>query len=225
MNRVRASRIGAVVQWLVRALSGEWMLSWKPHTANGGTVVAARTIWLSFWLYGTAFLFRTRFAEGKSAILDFRQGLADFVDTLPWLATIFGATYIAFYTRFASQWSYVAALYNQLLATETGLKDPSERQLEALAAWKAGFIEDAEELHLAAKPMFLIAVVQWGEDHRVAEKFAQNTVGGRDRLRDLLARLRLIRRTASTKSRAFQAKQARRRRRAGRFKSRHPDNR
>lgn len=71
-----------------------------------------------------------------------------------------------------------------------------EGQLETMASWKAAFIEDAEDLHLASKPMFLVAVHDWGTDARVASKFVRNTVGGGTRLNALLKRLELIRQQA-----------------------------
>src|SRR5690606_27947217 len=96
----RATPAGTIVQQLVGLLSGEWILSWTPYTANGGTVVAARAIWLSTWIFGSAFLVKTSLGEGKVAEFDLRQGAADFVEILPWLGAIFAGVYAALYTRF-----------------------------------------------------------------------------------------------------------------------------
>jgi hypothetical protein len=54
------------------------------------------------------------------------------------------------YARFSSQWSYLAGVYNQIKAAEcrTGFQET------VLAQWKAGFIEDAADLHLLRKAMF-----------------------------------------------------------------------
>jgi hypothetical protein len=189
-HNVRGSWVGWIFDHLVSFFSGEWILNWTPYTANGGTVVTARTAWLSFWIYFAAFLLRTTLAEGKTDVIDMRQGIADFVETLPWLATIFGAVYIAFYSRFSSQWTYLANLYNQIVQTQISIPpDLREQNGDLIASWKAGFIEDAEELHLAAKPMFLVAIRNWAAEPLVAQKYALNTVGGAARLNALLDRL------------------------------------
>lgn len=182
---------------MVSFLSGEWILEWSPHTANGGTVVAARSLWLTFWIFLPAFLLRATLGEGRGPEFDLRQGAADFVELLPWLAAIFAGVYAAFYTRFSSQWTYLANLFNQIVQTQLTLPEvPHAAQLDTMASWKAAFIEDAEDLHLAAKPMFLVAVHDWGTDPTVANKFARNTVRGEERLTALLERLRSIRKRA-----------------------------
>lgn len=147
--------------------------------------MTVRSLWVTFWIYLPAFLLYTRFSDGKIGAFDLRQGAADLVTTLPWLATIFGAAYAAFYTRFSSQWTYLANLFNQIVQSQLMMPlDNLDDRQETLASWKAAFIEDAEDLHLAAKPMFLVAVLQWGSDELVAEKFASNTVDGAKRLVD-----------------------------------------
>jgi len=76
---------------------------------------------------------------------------------LRWFGAILGAVYAVFYARFASQWSYLAGLYNQIKATECQ-KDCNQQKL---AEWKAGFIVDAQELHLANKPLFAEVIRAW----------------------------------------------------------------
>ncbi len=51
----------------------------------------------------------------------------------------------------------------------------------SIAEWKAGFLEDAEELHLATKPVFASVIKAWAEDKAVKEKFEQYTPGGKKR--------------------------------------------
>lgn len=70
--------------------------------------------------------------------------------TIPWLGAVFTATYAALYARFSAQWSYLAGVYNQMMATQSEI-EPSGKQpnaLEEIQLWKAGFAEDAEDLHL-----------------------------------------------------------------------------
>ena len=200
MSKVHGSSLGRIADNVVSFVSGEWILEWTPSTTNGGTVVSARSLWLSAWVYLAAFLLKTRFGEGKIGEMDLRQGAADLVDTLPWFAAIFGAVYAALYTRFSSQWNYLANLFNQIVQSQLAMSDDdAESRLNTMASWKAAFIEDAQDLHLAAKPMFLVAVAQWGSDERVANKFASNTVGGKERLEALLRRLQAIRDQAGNK--------------------------
>ncbi len=197
MAKVRGSWLGRAADRVVNFFSGEWILEWSPYTANGGTVVAVRSLWLTFWVFLPAFLLKTTLGEGKVAAFDVRQGAADFVEILPWLAAIFAGVYAALYTRFSSQWTYLANLFNQIVQAQLALpENPHEAQLNTMASWKAAFIEDAEDLHLAAKPMFLVAVQDWGSDARVARRFVRNTVGGEQRLTGLLKRLEMIREQA-----------------------------
>lgn len=194
MTTIRGSWLGRTADWIVNFFSGEWILEWSPFTTNGGTVVALRSLWLTFWLFLPAFLLKTTLGQGKVAVLDIRQGAADFVEVLPWLAAIFAGVYVAFYTRFSSQWTYLANLFNQIVQAQLALPEkPHEAQLDVMASWKAAFIEDAQDLHLAAKPMFLVAVQDWGSDEQVASRFVRNTVGGEERLKALLTRLAMVR--------------------------------
>lgn len=66
----------------------------------------------------------------------------------------FGATYAALYTRFSSQWTYLAGLYNQLMATQAHAPiDNDPERAGIYLAWEAAFIEDADDLHLSTKPI------------------------------------------------------------------------
>src|SRR5687768_9782380 len=118
MSKVRGSRTGTIAEKLVSFVSGEWILQWTTYTANGGTVVTFRSFWITLWIYVPGFLLKTSLAEGKTLDLDLRQGAVDFVNTLPWLAAIFGAAYVALYTRFSSQWNYLANLFNEIVQVE-----------------------------------------------------------------------------------------------------------
>ena len=97
--------------------------------------------------------------------------------------------YTAFYARFASQWSYLAELYNSIKAIEvSGVQDKV-----ALAQWKAGFIEDAQALHMECKSSFLSVVIAWLEDPEVVNAFVENTIAGSQRLDDLKKNLEFSR--------------------------------
>ncbi|GAB3758710.1 hypothetical protein GCM10028796_04790 [Ramlibacter monticola] len=98
-----------------------------------------------------------------------------FIETAPWFAAAAGAVYAALYARFSSQWSYLAALYNQIKQAEIELfcadscNEGSAKK--KLAQWKAGYIEDAQDLHLHTKGNIAGIIHFWGEDSDVADAF------------------------------------------------------
>ena len=51
---------------------------------------------------------------------------------------------------------------------------------------KAGFIEDADELHLATKPMYAAVIRAWAASDDVKTEFASSAPGGRQRLQDIV---------------------------------------
>jgi len=104
------------------------------------------------------------------------------IQLAPLCGIVFGAIYTALYARFASQWSYLANLYNNIKETEA--LDGDEK---VVAEWKAGFIEDAENLHLACKSSFVTTVKVWGEDPLVKKSFIKNAPGGKKRYKRLMA--------------------------------------
>lgn len=165
-------RISAVV----KILSGEFLLDFYP---NGGTVVFLRSVLtsiilfllivVSFGLLKTGFGPEIRWDIVKEVIIDkYDIGCA-----------IFAGCYTVFYTRFSSQWSYLAGVYNQLLNSmvQLGANTTSE-QKEALILWKAGILEDACNLHLAAKPMFAPLIIEFLNDPVVLGAFREATIDG-----------------------------------------------
>lgn len=168
---------------LSRALSwcnGEVLLRWW---ANCGTVIAVRAVWSSLFL-STIALAVSNAVDPKSVWGWSGDVLHTQVHAgLPWFATSLAASYAAFYTRFASQWAYAAELYNAIKAAECEAADPHS---EPLAEWKAGFMEDCHDLHLARKPSFATTILAWGEDPTVRRMFSLHAVGGEARLVTLL---------------------------------------
>jgi hypothetical protein len=79
---------------------------------------------------------------------------------------------------------YLAGVYNQIKATEA----PERTSFDALTEWKAGFLEDADELHLAAKPLFGSVIRAWGKDPNVRKHFVEHAAGGEARFNRLLHR-------------------------------------
>jgi hypothetical protein len=186
-----------------KLVTGEWMF-WRGHP-NGGTVVLLRSVWVSAIIYAIALLLHTGSYAAWTAEfwtwpchIDSRQLAKDIGDTAPWLGAIFAGVYVALYARFASQWSYLAGVYNQIRQTLATRKDPDEENGEHLLRWEAGFVEDALDLHLATKPMFatfiarLLADTKDGSKSEVAQRFddEENTVNGKNRRLQLHKRLK-----------------------------------
>jgi hypothetical protein len=110
---------------------------------------------------------------------------AQLIELAPWFAAAAGAVYAALYARFSSQWSYLATLYNQIKQTEIQLLIPSVPDLmtaqDRLAQWKAGYIEDAQDLHLHTKSNIAGIIHFWSRDSNVAEAFINWAPGGQAR--------------------------------------------
>jgi hypothetical protein len=166
--------------WL---LSGEFLLHWPIRRANGGTIIFARATMITIIVYSGAIFVHETLDPSKTwefSSLALRLAINT---TLPWFAAVFAGTYAALYARFASQWSYLAGLYNLIKSTEaqSGISGH-----DAVISMKAGFIEDAEELHLALKQMYAALIRNWLSDLQVREEFIKYAPGGERRLQLLL---------------------------------------
>jgi hypothetical protein len=185
----------------IELLSGEFMLGRRP---NGGEVVVGRTLWIGSILIAVTAVTRGLFGDTSSwtafggCALEALKGMLTNAEAL----TIFGATYAALYARFASQWGYIANLYNQIKQAEVeaagsaapatsatsnaiaALPTPSEPML-ILAQWKAGFIEDALAVHMAAKPSIAGVISAWFKDQHVKDAFMNYTPGAAEKIRAL----------------------------------------
>src|SRR5690606_29752213 len=129
---------------------------------NGGDVVLIRATLVSAWMF-TAYVAVLHGTDPRRTMsFSWPELQAEIGRSVTVLGAIFGAVYLALYTRFSSQWSYLAGLYNQIKATEAEVAaEPKSAQI--LAQWKAGFIEDAEDLHLFAKRTFAPVISAWAE--------------------------------------------------------------
>src|SRR5262249_17504236 len=141
----------------------EWILKWPSRRANGGGVVLLRTLWVSSILFALALWSRNKLDPTASIAKDAPQ----------WFGVIFAAGYTGFYTRFSSQWNYIAGLYNQIKSTEALITTSNGKATAdtVLVSWKAGFIEDAYDLHLALKPMYAMLIQTWLEHETVRSEF------------------------------------------------------
>ncbi|WP_155629303.1 hypothetical protein [Burkholderia territorii] len=159
---------------IVSLFSGEWMLT-ECLKANGGEAVVLRACWVTGLIAIITIALRLewiRNADGTAISL-----VKHLIDIGGWLSAVFGGVYLALYTRFSSQWSYLASLYNQIKQAEATAGSVAS----VIAGWKAGFIEDAENLHLACKSSFAPVIKVWSADSAVALAFEKFAPGGKKR--------------------------------------------
>jgi hypothetical protein len=173
---------GRVWEFLVYFASAEWILT--RSGSNGGDVILLRSLVVATELTGIALALHNaidpKFTE-RASWGAFRSQL---VEIAPWFAAATGAVYAALYARFSAQWSYLAGLYNQIKQAELEMAytNPNDiTGLERLAEWKAGYIEDAQALHLHAKENVAAVVHHWGKDSKVEQAFIRATPGGQGR--------------------------------------------
>lgn len=137
---------------------------------NGGGVIISRTAiitleLLTLTLIGKYFLDPSDFTSPLCHSI-----LTVAAELMPWMAAAFGAIYAALYTRFSSQWTYLASLYNQIKQAEFEYfsnKDRDPAALDRLAEWKAGYIEDAYVMHLAKKQSVNEIIGHWAKVQHV----------------------------------------------------------
>lgn len=174
--------INSTFLFILQFITGEFLLRWLP---NGGGVVLARAVWCSLWIYLTAVAVHAYTKPGATLSFDAIQMRLAVHETLPWFGAILAACYAALYTRFASQWTYLAGLYNQIMETTSTVQCREDN----LAIWKAAFVEDAVCLHLATKRIFRGAVRGMVRERAVSEVLRQNASLGVEALEDLKRKL------------------------------------
>ncbi len=157
----------ALVDWF----SGEWLLHGRP---NGGSVVFLRSLLVSGYIFAFAIFIKCAIDPDTLLKFSLHELRVEIRDSLPWLGAIFAATYTGFYTRYASQWNYIAGLYNQIMATASTRTTSSARN-EAFLFWQAAFIEDCYHLHLDRKEIFAFAIKQLLSDPAVLKTFIECT--------------------------------------------------
>jgi hypothetical protein len=167
-------------------LSCETILKYIP---NGGTAVIIRSSVISILLYAIAITIKSGLAPNAILTFDFTELKSVISETIPWFGAIFAGVYVALYSRFASQWNYLASLYNQIMATAIQTPPNNPDAEDNLHRWQAAFIEDAEDLHLASKPMFASIIKGLLEDEKIRTYFRDHAPGGEKRLRALEERV------------------------------------
>src|SRR3982750_866105 len=100
---------------MVRWLSAEWLLNERP---NGGTVVVLRALWVAALGYVCAIVVTELLRPNTVWSFSSVALRAAMLDNLKVGGVLFAGAYTAFYARFASQWSYLAGVYNQIMAAQ-----------------------------------------------------------------------------------------------------------
>ncbi len=178
----RPKMIGKAWGFIVGLISGEWVVTGCLKT-NGGDAILFRTCWVTLLVAVAVVGIRLQWVHAPNG--DEIAVTQHLLDVGGWLSAVFGGVYLALYARFSSQWAYLASLYNQIKQTEaTAGVNPA-----VLASWKAGFIEDAENLHLACKSSFAPVIKAWGADTAVENAFAKYAPGSTSRWNALQVRV------------------------------------
>jgi hypothetical protein len=171
-----------VVEWI----SLECLLT-QLHLPNGGSVILLRSLLGSLLAYLILLGIGNLVDSSRTWCFSWPEFLLQVHGSLHWYGAIFGAIYAALYARFSSQWAYLANVYNQIKAAECR----GECSADHLDEWKAGLVEDAQELHLALKPLFASVLRAWNTEE-VKEKFAKYSPGGEERFVALMARVEIV---------------------------------
>lgn len=165
----------------VRHGTAEWLADGPKE--NGGTIVLARSLWvcgLLFLCYLVVRNIEICVEAGRECRPSTSAPWAQARDVVRVFMGIFAGVYTALYVRFASQWRYVAGVYNQIKAAECRLQarppvlDQDQPEVPAIYQWKAGFVEDAYSLHLINKVHFASSVWAWTEDEKVMQELKKS---------------------------------------------------
>jgi hypothetical protein len=172
---------------LIWFLSAEWLLT-RYKISNGGSAIIFRSLYSGFILFFLILGIYNLVDPTKSGEFSLLALRTQVIEKISWLGILIGTLYAGLYARFSSQWIYLANLYNNIKRAQTA-KEINE---DALAEWKAAFIEDAEDLHLAYKTMFSSIINAWARDSKVVSIYEEYTLDGKSRLTSLLSAIRDI---------------------------------
>jgi hypothetical protein len=172
---------------LLDFLSGEYLLTWIRYP-NGGTVVFLRALHVTVVIFLGALAIVNLLDPTRGYEFSWTELGTQTLARVTWIGAIFATVYALLYARFASQWTYVAGVYNQIKSAEIrGIVNA-----DVLAEWKAGFIEDCDDLHLVRKPMFASIAHEWlkldtATGPLVRSNLAGHSPGGAKRCSEIVA--------------------------------------
>ena len=181
-------RMAKIARGALKLLDGEWILGLLP---NSGGVVAFRALLISVEVFILAIGIDSYLRPGRALTFDPVAFASTVREHWAWLGAMFGATYAALYSRFAAQWTYLAGLYNQLMAAEEQelrASLPPDRRAKRVLRW-AAFIEDAVAMHLSVKASYSSVIATLLSDPEIREEYATSSADEPNRLARLEARL------------------------------------
>lgn len=164
---------------VIEHASGQWIL--ERIKANGGDVVVLRSLWTAGVFSVVSMVLVAALDPERRGPITLTTIYSQFWDISGYVVVFLGASYLALYARFVSQWQYLAGLYNQIKQAEAA----GNADENAIAEWKAGYLEDAENLHLAAKNNLAPVLRAWTQNPRVEKAFSDHTPGGAARFKKL----------------------------------------
>lgn len=170
-----------VLYWV----SGEFLLKKR---ANGGAVILYRSLLVSILICAAVLPIKSYFAPNTVLHFSLDQLKTEVGEMIPWFGAVFAGAYAAFYTRFSSQWSYLASLYNEMMSICV-TSPPGSIPNKSFVNWQAAFIEDAMDVHLARKSMFSAAISDMLKNPNIVFAFHSFTKNGEDRLDELASDL------------------------------------
>ena len=157
---------------VVTIFSFEWILTLTKRP-NGGDIVFLRATLVAILFYLFSIAAKHGLDPARAGPFSGQALGAEIATSLEVFGAIFAAVYFALYARFSSQWTYLSNLYNKIKETEarTCTDDCSA---DIIAAWKADFLEDADDLHLATKRVFAPLLVAWAHDPAVKKCYLEH---------------------------------------------------
>ncbi len=174
----------------VTAITFEWILRTRARRSNGGDVILARSFLTALAVFLFILVIENLLDPDRTWQFSMDVLRRQMISKLPWFGGIFAAVYVGLYTRFSSQWSYLANVYNQIKSAEVKAAAASSKKTSAaetaLAEWKAGFIEYAEYLHLATKESVAPVIYHWGRQPLVMAEYLRGVPAGEERYRLLM---------------------------------------
>jgi hypothetical protein len=162
---------------MLHFFSGEFLLNSR---SNSGSVVLVRSLFIALLVYIGAIALKCAIDPSTNTTFRLNQLRIEVVATIPWFGAIFTGIYVALYARFASQWSYLAGIYNDMMASAVQNADAAE-SLRVMHLWQAGFVEDADDLHLAQQPLFAAVIKEMLAKTAVRDNFVNYSSGGEPR--------------------------------------------
>ncbi len=169
----------AVTSWVIGScarvvtlLSFEWILTLTKRP-NGGDIVFLRATLVAVVVYAFNIAAKHGLDPERTSNLSGPALGAEIATSLPVFGAIFAAVYFALYARFSSQWTYLSNLYNKIKETEARTCQEI-CSASVIAAWKADFLEDADDLHLSTKPVFAPLLAAWADDPAVKKCYLEH---------------------------------------------------